>query len=181
MTGYRAPDPLAVANKRIEELTRSIEIEQKSKRRAEEERNSLESRFEDLRQRYNKLRVRENPLSQLMSRYSDEIIGGLFVALVLVIGAWVCIRHNRAENMHQGFVVAREHHQAYTTQVCHTSGKITTCTPVHHPERWSVTLADGQHEERVEYLRREEWLQHEPGTWMCLIPNDCSPPRDDAR
>lgn len=112
------------------------------------------------------------------------LLGAGAVAGVIWIFIWVggaisdCAT---APPLTAGYVVSRDYHRAYTTTVCTPTTKTQSCHPVHHPERYSLTLADGHHDERVVDMDEAAWLQHDPGDYMCLHSGACEPPHDDAR
>lgn len=62
-----------------------------------------------------------------------------------------------------GVVTDRYHHDAYTSVQCTTVGRIQTCVPVHHPERWEVRVAHDGHE-RVDAVTEAEWERAEIGS-----------------
>lgn len=108
------------------------------------------------------------------------ILGGVIAIIAAVIFGLSLRDCGGDEALRAGFVVSRNYHPPYTTTVCHRVGKSTICTPIHHPERFSLTLADGEHDERVVDMERNEWHQHTVGSWMCLHAPPCEHPRDDA-
>jgi len=86
-------------------------------------------------------------------------VGVLLLALV----AWLIIDHLFFD-IRAGFVRGVEHHEAYYTTQCTPVGSATVCTPLHHPERWSVAIErDGEHaswnitEQEHDELQRGEW------------------------
>lgn len=117
------------------------------------------------------------------NRDPDElpfILGGAFfilAGLVVFFAPFGC----SAEPLRAGFVVRRVYHPHYTTTVCTPQGKSMVCTPVFHPERYSLTLADGDHEEREVDMTEEAWRAHPVGSWACLHAPPCEHPHDDAR
>ena len=97
-----------------------------------------------------------------------------------VLGAVCCLSAcGPTDPLTAGYVLRRDHHSAYTTMVCNRVGNATICTPIYHPERFSVTLGDGEHDERTIDMRREEWRSHPPGAWVCLTRR-CTHPHDDG-
>lgn len=93
---------------------------------------------------------------------------------VLLFGA---IADGCSHPLHAGFIVARIHHEEYTTQgeSCTGSGSSRICTPTitPHPERWTVIVADGEQEIEDE-LPVEQWRQTTNGEWYCVLP-PCEP------
>lgn len=90
--------------------------------------------------------------------------------LVLAVGA---IADGCSHPLHAGYITERAHHEAYTThgEICTGSGSSRVCTPTttHHPERWSITVADG--EQQGDYdLSLEDWEQTTNGEWFCVTP-----------
>lgn len=110
--------------------------------------------------------------------------GWLAIAgLAIVIVVWICgaiADCNDARHMEAGMIVRRVYHPAYTTTVCTSTTKTSTCHPVYHPERFTLTLADGEHEEREVDMPEEAWRRHAPGEWMCIERTPCVHPHDDA-
>lgn len=110
-------------------------------------------------------------------RHVEIFIG--FGALVLV-GIIMLLTQCRSSNMNEGFIVSRDYHPAYWSTVCTGSRRSRTCHPVYHPPRYSITVADGHHDEDTIYMGHDEWEQHPPGGWMCLGNGPCPHPHDDA-
>lgn len=117
-------------------------------------------------------------LRQTAYRYHVELFigAGVLCLVAIVIGLVRC----GSASMEAGFIVSRDYHPAYWTTVCTGSQRSRTCHPVYHPPRYSVTVADGHHDEDVIYMGRDEWEQHPPGGWMCLGNGPCPHPHDDA-
>lgn len=125
-----------------------------------------------------KNRFQENAATVAMYIVAAGVVAVIIKGFIWVVGAISdCAT---APPLVAGYVVSRDYHEPYTTTVC-TGTKPRTCTPVHHPERFSLTLADGHHDERVIDMDEAAWLQHDPGDYMCLHSRECAPPHDDAR
>ncbi|TXH10972.1 MAG: hypothetical protein E6R03_14790 [Hyphomicrobiaceae bacterium] len=110
---------------------------------------------------------------------------GLLGAVAIVVGICVAIGSGvsscqDARNMEAGYIIRRDYHPPYYTQSCTTTTKTTTCVPIYHPERHTITIADGAHEERVIDLDEGTWRRHPPGELYCVDGVHCSRPVDDA-
>jgi hypothetical protein len=87
------------------------------------------------------------------------IVGGGGFAVALGIGlvvAGVRSCEARLPDYVRGVVTDRYHYDEYTTQQCTTTGTVTTCTPINHPERWEVRVAHDGHE-RLDDVTEEEY------------------------
>lgn len=187
---YRTPDPLAKAmaelayEKQISaHLVRSVEIEQNGAKRARLALAKEEAKNAALRADYSKLasRQRSSRVNKWLRENGTIALGVLVIAATVIAGFVHFSSDRAAHRMESGTVVSRDHHHAYTTTSCHKVGETTVCTPVHHAERWSVTMADGYHRERVVDLREADWHEHAPGSYVCMTPENCVPPHDDDR
>ena len=110
---------------------------------------------------------------------------GLLGAIAVVVGICVAIGSGvsscqDARNLEAGYIIRRDYHPPYTTENCSTTTKTTTCVPVYHPERYTITIADGAHEERSIDLSEGEWRRHSPGELYGVDGVHCTKPVDDA-
>jgi hypothetical protein len=136
------------------------------------------------------LALREQVRSRKQDRFKHNLVWvlvrvGIAAAVIAVVVAiYAALTDARASfRMTEGFVIRRDYHPPYTTQHCTSTGgknPVTTCHPVHHPERFSIIMADGEHDEREVNMDEDDWRRHSPGDWMCL-QQPCHHPHDDAR
>lgn len=183
MSGYREADPLAAALAKVSALQdANKELVQKN---LEASNNYLKAnlKIDNLEAEIYKLKKNRRSfwIDRFMNKWFVPLLAALMVTgLVAAIVTYVSDDRS-ALNMHSGIVVSRDYHPPYTTTSCHKVGNVTTCTPVHHPESFTITLGDGYHDERTISLRESDWRQHAPGSYMCFDSGPCEHPHDDAR
>lgn len=96
------------------------------------------------------------------------VVGGAALAVAVVV--WHLTMDIRA-----GTVTGRDYHPAYVTTSCTTSNGTTTCTPVHHPERWTVDIQRGD-ESATWGVSQWEYDHTTVGEWFCqhdAPPDEC--------
>lgn len=165
----------------VKQSREALDAAEAEANRATHEASTLRAEVRDLQQKL-RSRVQDRFKSNFAWTAVRVAIAAAVVAAVILI--YSIMTNARASwHMTEGFVVRRDYHPPYTTQHCTSSGgknPVTTCYPVHHPERFSVTMADGEHDEREVTMERDDWERHAPGDWMCL-QQPCHHPHDDAR
>lgn len=77
----------------------------------------------------------------------DRVMFGLLwllaaaVAVLLVWGGWAI--YQEVTEAEAGVITNLEYSPPYTTTSCVSTGRVTTCTPITHPECYGVDYADG--------------------------------------
>lgn len=121
-----------------------------------------------------------NRLSGLLNRLGLFGCAGtsILVAVLIALGVvgWSIYDHE-VNDIRAGYVRGTDHRSATTSIICSTVNRATTCTPVHHPEHWTVTIARGDEDATWDIPESTyERLRREPGTWYCTprcTPREC--------
>lgn len=103
-------------------------------------------------------------------RHIDKIIGGLIIAvcLVVIVAGFFALAENESNRISEGTVVDKYYKNAYTSIICRNINDVMMPQPIYHPETYQLQIEGEKDGEMVTYwfeCTADEYHQYNIGDY----------------